>query len=273
MNNRDIHAIGTTGQEVESDSNIRMSLIRIKATIFFETRRTLKKFMILLIIMLAFFILALTSNLLQEAKGSPLPSSSAEYFKGYLGSITLLIYIISSAFAGPIFAADFEKKTGYILFPKISRGELFIGRIISLYLLSAIIITLNYIFITIITYAKYSNLPGGLIPSLIFALLYLLACFSFTSLFSSFMKSVAFSIIISLIFLFIGFSMIEGIVMFTTNIEPLFSLSYLGNIILNIFNMPDPRYMEMKIPLNDGSGTVLKFTQWLTPTPESALLM
>ncbi|MHA1818891.1 MAG: hypothetical protein ACTSVC_00345, partial [Promethearchaeota archaeon] len=38
-------------------------------------------------------------------------------------------------------------------------------------------------------------------------------------------------------------------------------------------NMPDPRYMEMKIPLNDGSGTVLKFTQWLTPTPESALLM
>ena len=61
MNNRDIHAIGTTEQEIESESNIRMSLIRIKATIFFETRRTLKKFMILLIIMLAFFILALTS--------------------------------------------------------------------------------------------------------------------------------------------------------------------------------------------------------------------
>jgi ABC-type transport system involved in multi-copper enzyme maturation permease subunit len=239
----------------------------------FEFKKNLKNFIIMLIVFASVFSLLLLISELQLAQDVALPNNPVEYVDDY---VTLffgfLIIISASLFGGSIIVEDFKKQTGNLLFPKISKTRLLIGRMISKYTLNAICVSFYYVLVSIITFTKYSEIPINLWSSLGWALIYTFVILTFVTFMSSIMRSTSATIIVSILFLLIVFNIVTMILRFTgLTIEPLFLLTYYEGIISGSLAMPDPRYIEITMP-TPGGGDPVTFTQWLTPTPTAALI-
>ena len=239
---------------------------QIGDTFMFELKKNLIPFLIMMIITALMFTLFVLLQTLQEVQDVPLPDEAIQYFISYFQYIFgFLVVLTAAGFAGSIIAEDFQKQTGNLIFPKISKSRLFIGRIMARYLMNAICIVFYYTLVTSITFIKYGEIPlMGILTSLIWALFYTFALFSMVTFVSSIMKSTSASIIVSVFLYLLVFTMIQQIMNYLAGgVEPWFLLSYYENIITNIVNMPDPRYREVTMGFGPGGGVT--FYQWVTP--------
>ena len=235
---------------------------------YFEIIRNLKKTLILMIIGTLIFILVVILQEVQLRKGVELPEDPADFALRFLTLIIDPIVLISAtSYGGSIIVTDFEKLTGNILFPKISRERLFVGRFLANYLMNAFVILSYYILIAFFVFFKYSGVPKILWTSLGWALLYILLILSFTIFFSSFMKSTAGAVVLSLILNMIVFSIIQSILSVFSTVEPLFILPYYATIITGCFHMPEGDRFQT-IPIMEG----FDMTLWTTPSPQGALI-
>ena len=252
---------------------LKRNISQIGNTITFEFKKNLKAFIIILIVFTSVFSLLLLISELQLAQDVALPSDSITYVENYLTQFFgLLIIISASLFGGSIIAEDFQKQTGNLLFPKISKTRLLIGRLILRYTLNAICVSFYYVLISIVTFTKYSEIPITLWASLVWALLYTFAMLTFVTFMSSIMRSTSATIISCILILLIGFQMITMILTFAgLTIEPFYLLTYYEGIITGSLSMPNPRYIEISMP-SPGGGELVTFTQWLTPTEPAALI-
>jgi len=255
----------------KQEIGIKRYLTQITDTINFEFKRTGKTFIIMLIVYFAIFSLNLLIYELQEAAGVELPEETINYIEGYFGFFGLLIIISTATFGGSIIAEDFQKQTGNLLFPKISKSRLLIGRVISRYALNAILIIFYYILVAIITNYKYGELPDTLIDSMGWALFYTFMLFTFVIFMSSINKSKSAAIIVSILLFLIGFNIIEMVLMVTrTGIEPLFIPTYYENIIEASLDMPDPRFE--KVGFGPHGESDVEFKRWITPSTSGAFI-
>ncbi|MFX1258205.1 MAG: ABC transporter permease [Promethearchaeota archaeon] len=247
-------------------------ITQIIDTIKFELTRNWKSFVLMLIVYFAVFLLHLIIYELEEANGVELPEESIDYITEYFDMLGFLIIISTATFGGAIIAEDFKKQTGNLLFPKISKTRLLIGRTISRYSLNATLIIFYYTLVASITNYKYDELPDTYIDSMGWALLYTFMIFTFIIFMSSINRSKASAIIISILFLLIVFNIIRTVLMFTRiEVEPLFLLTYYENIITASLDMPDPRYEEVSFGPRDEEDPV-EFKRWLTPSESGALI-
>jgi len=263
-------------EDVEIDrekAGIKRHISQIGNTIIFEFKKNLKSFIIMLIVFTSVFSLLLFISELQLAQDVTLPNDPVDYVDDYLTQFFgFLIIISASLFGGSIIVEDFKKQTGNLLFPKISKTRLLIGRLTSRFTLNAICVSLYYILISIVTLIKYGEISITLWVSLGWALLYTFAILSFVTFMSSIMKSTSATIIVSTLFLLIVFHLVTMILRFAgLTMEPLFLLTYYEGIISGSLSMPDPRYIEITMP-TPGGGEPVTFTQWLTPTEPVALI-
>lgn len=258
----------------KTKSGAKRSVIQIQKTIEFEFQKNLSKFISMLLTTIGIFLLFLVIELIQSAQGSEVPADPTDYFSGYLMMIDFLILIIAVAFGGGIIAEDFEKDTGNLLFPKIQKDRLLIGRIIARYIYAAMCVIFYYVLIGIATLIIYESLPLIVWESMGWALLYTFAVFSFMILFSSFMKRAASAMIVGMLIILMVFQLLTIILMYTgVTIEPLFMLTYYANIITSWFNMPSERFTE--VGLGMGPGGVRDgptFMSWATPSATGAIL-
>jgi ABC-type transport system involved in multi-copper enzyme maturation permease subunit len=254
-------------------AGLKRHVSQIGNTITFEFKKNLKSFIIMLIVFGSVFSLLLLISELQLAQDVVLPSEPVNYVKDYLTQFFgFLIIISASLFGGSIIVEDFKKQTGNLLFPKISKTRLLIGRLASRYTLNAICVGFYYFLIGIVTYVKYEEIPITLWASLGWALLYTFAILTFVTFMSSIMRSTSATIIVSILFLLIVFHLITMILRFAgLTMEPLFLLTYYEGIISGSLSMPNPRYTEIMMP-TPGGGDPVTFTQWLTPTEPAALI-
>jgi len=254
-------------------AGLKRNISQIGNTITFEFKRNLRNFIIMLIIFVSVFSLLLLISELQLAQDVALPNDPVDYVGNYLTQFFgFLIIISASLFGGSIIVEDFKKQTGNLLFPKISKTRLLIGRLTSRYTLNAICVGFYYILIGIITFAKYGEIPITLWASLGWALLYTFTILTFVTFMSSIMRSTSATIIVSILFLLIVFNIVMMILRFAgLTMEPLFLLTYYEGIISGSLSMPNPRYAEIMMP-TPGGGDPVTFTQWLTPTEPAALI-
>ncbi|MFW9828523.1 MAG: hypothetical protein ACFFEY_13110 [Candidatus Thorarchaeota archaeon] len=247
-------------------------------TIIFEIKKQRKKFYFfsLISILVAFLL----GYILQLIPSYLLPDTQAEFFSNSLQFISFITLFAACLFFSGIICSEFNKKTGFIVFPKINKYKLIIGKYLGNLTLVVIIITIYYFILGILGFFYY----GGPINIRIFysygiAILYVIALSSFVSFFSSFMRSVNLTIISTLIILLIGFNIADQIVtlIFADNFEPLYSLAYLGSLITGIleFPFPDPRYSEFSFSGMGpgGIGGDFTFGQWITPSIEVGITL
>ncbi|MFX1302495.1 MAG: hypothetical protein ACFFBV_02205 [Promethearchaeota archaeon] len=239
-------------------------------TTIFEIKKQRKKFYFFSIV--AILVAVLVGYILQLIPGYLLSSTQAEFFNDGLQFISFLTLFAACLFFSGIICSEFNKKTGFIVFPKINKYKLILGKYLGNLVLVVAIITIFYFVLGLLGFFYY----GGPINIRFFysygiAILYIIALSSFVTFFSSFMRSVNLTIISTLLILLIGFNIADQIVtfVFAENFEPLYSLAYLGKLITGIleYPFPDPRYGEVSFPGGFG-GPMSEFTlgQWITPS-------
>lgn len=241
-------------------------------TYVFELKKQKKKFYIFLIITLAISVL---SNLYPYVAfpEQSISSTRMSFLSGGLGFISLLTLILGCLFFGGLIVSEYSTKTGFIVFPKINKYKLLLGKYLANLTLVAIIMFVYYYFLALVALYYYGPpIPIQFIYSFGIAMLYVLALSGFVALFSSFMKSVNMTIIASFLVLLMGFSIVDQIIVLTNpNIEPLYSLSYVGGLITSIVqeNFPTStsgRYMDFEIQ-------DFTFRTWLTPSIGMGILV
>ncbi|MFX1600484.1 MAG: hypothetical protein ACFFB6_07795 [Promethearchaeota archaeon] len=259
--------------------NRKERLIGIKPifyTIIFEIKKQRKKFYFFSLI--SIIVAVLLGYVLQLIPGYLLSDTQTEFFNNGLQFISFITLFAACLFFSGIICSEFDKKTGFIVFPKINKYKLILGKYFGNLILVVAIITLYYFILGILGIFYY----GGPINIRFFysygiAILYVIALSSFVTFFSSFMRSVNLTIISTLIILLIGFNIADQIVtlIFAESFEPLYSLAYLGNLITGIleYPFPDPRYSEFSFSGIGPGGIGGDFTlgRWITPSIEMGI--
>ncbi|MFX1313590.1 MAG: hypothetical protein ACFFHD_13430 [Promethearchaeota archaeon] len=244
--------------------NYRFSIKPILDTLIFELKKQWKKFVFFLVISVVIvFLQSFLLNILLPR--NLLPDTQAEFFSSGLSFLFLIILFSGCFFFSGIICEEFKTKTGYIIFPKINKYKLIAGKYLGNLTFVIVIIGVYYFVLGLLGFYYY----GGPINTRIFssfgiALLYLLALSSFVTFFSSFLRSPTITIVISILLLLLGFNIADSIVIaFTPGFEPIYSLTYMGNLITSILlnPFPDPRYIDI---------TIMEFTRrtWITPSVE-----
>ena len=137
----------------------KRSYLQIEKTIKFEFLRNGAKFISMLIMSFLIFALFLIIEIIDESNGAIVTEDPAVYFEGYLFMVSFIILIIASTFGGSIIAEDFEKQTGNLLFPKITKDRLLFGRLVARYIYAALAVTFYYVLVAITTFIKYDGIP------------------------------------------------------------------------------------------------------------------
>lgn len=241
-------------------------------TIVFELKKQKKKFYFFTAI--AIIIGVLLGYVLPLIPSYLLSDTQIEFFNTGLQFISFLTLFAACLFFSGIICSEFNKKTGFIVFPKINKYKLILGKYFGNLILVVAIVTIYYFLLGLLGVFYY----GGPInirfyQSYGIAILYVIALSSFVTFFSSFMKSVNLTIISTLVLLLIGFNISDQLItfIFAGDVEPLYSLAYLGSLITGVLNypFPDPRYVE--ISFSGGGGGFgppagdFHFGQWITP--------
>ncbi len=243
------------------NQELLIGLKPIYNTITFEIKKQRKKFyaFLALIIIISVAIVVIT--------GFIRPDTLVGLFFIALAFIIFLLDIAACLFFSAIICSEFDKKTGFIIFPKINKYKLILGKYIGNLILVIILITSYYIIIGITGLFYYGGETSiRVFSSYLIALLYLSTLSSFVTFFSSFLKSVNGTIVITFVLLLFGFMIIDQLVglIFAEKFEPLYSLAFLGNLIVNILVFPDLRYIKVPFDMADPTGPSM--VQWITPS-------
>ncbi|MHA1508974.1 MAG: ABC transporter permease [Promethearchaeota archaeon] len=239
-------------------------------TIIFEMKKQRKKLYFFTLISL--LIAVLLGYILQLFPDYLLSDTQAEYFSSGLGFISFITLFAACLFFSGIICSEFNKRTGFIVFPKINKYKLIIGKYLGNLILVVFIVTVYYIVLGLLGFYYYGGpINIRIFYSYGFAILYVIALSSFVTLFSSFMKNVNVTIIITLIILLMGFNIADQIVtlIFADSFEPLYSLAYLGKLVTSVLlnPFPDPRYIEFSFGGGPGGfGGHFTVGNWITPS-------
>jgi len=217
------------------------------------------------------FALSVISQEVNVSKGIVLPSDSRVFVMSQFSDsyFTLVLYLIAVTLGSASIVPDFEKQTGHMLFPKVSRAKLLVGRFCALYLFFAAIISEYYGLVSLYTRFHYADVPWEIWESFGMALLVAFAVLSFVFFISSWMKSVAGTAILGILLFIIGFTIMVELVTLLTTTEPIWILTYYTNIIANIINMPTTRYSTRTVSAGALNITV---TTWITPDVPTAII-
>ncbi len=241
-------------------------------TITFEIKKQRKKFYVFLIIVS--LVIVLTAVTYGLTPSSLQLNTQTDFFIENLFFVSqFLTSLVAILFFSGIICSEFDKKTGHIVFPKINKYKLIVGKYLGNLVLVVSIITIYYFMLGILgLYYFEESISIRFFYSYGIALLYISVLSSFVTFFSSFMKSVTLTIVITLVLLLFVFTLVQMLLTFALNgiIEPLYSLPYLGSLITNILEnpFPDPRYGEFSSggmgPGGSGGGNTIRF--WMTPS-------
>jgi len=263
---------------MQREETIKDGILPIYDTIVFEIKMQRKKFYFFFLITI--LIVALIGYFLVLIPGYLLSDTYVDFFSGGLAFIEFLTLFAACLFFSGIICSEFDKRTGFIVFPKINKYKLILGKYIGNLILVISIVAIYYFLLGLFGLWYYGPVINvRILYSFGFAVLYVIMLSSFVTLFSSFMKNINVTIITTLIILLIGFGIADQIVtlVFKDAFEPLYSLAYLGNLITSILQnpFPDPRYVEFSFGGMGpgGMGGDFSFGSWISPSIEMGITL
>ena len=134
----------------------------------------------------------------------------AEIFAIFVTSIGSLAILGAVFFAGDAIASEFERKTGYILFPNpVKRITLVVGKYVACFIATATIIIIAYLISAGALLWFYGQVPGGILGSLAIALMLACCVISIAFTFSSVLKGGMGATIATLLTFMVIFSVIS----------------------------------------------------------------
>lgn len=246
---------------MDSLYNVYYNIKPITHTFVFEIRLQMKKFVIFS--GMTFVLLFLTSYI-AYIFNQILPYSQAYFYERGTTYFLIIIVLAVSFFFGGSICSEFKNKTGLAILPLINRYKLIIGKYFANLVFVIGITTVHYLTMALFAYNFYGGpLLNTLLYSFGFAVLYALALGSIATFLSSFLPSKTPVIIIMVGYILIWDLIISSLILGVSGeIEPLYSLSYIFEIIMYILY---PDFSTMDRRTIDG--------RWLFPSIKGALIL
>jgi len=147
-------------------------------------------------------------------------------------SMSSMIAILGAVFfAGDAIVSEFERKTGYILFPNpVKRTTLVVGKYIACVVATAIIIIIAYLISAGALLGFYQQVPGGILGSMAIALMLACSVISMAFVFSSVFKGGMGATIATLLTYLVIFSIISS-ALSAAGYDPWFLPNRAGNAV------------------------------------------
>ena len=164
---------------------------------------------------------------------SYIPSNQANYLHNCSMFYLFMVLLSIGIFFSGIICSEYRRKTGLTSFPLINKSQLIIGKYIANYILVCGIAAIYFSFMGIFSYYFYAGpILYTIFISFGFLALYILALASFTAFLSSFMPTTLPVFAIMTGFLLFGGLIIDPVLRsVSADLEPLYSLSYLYEIV------------------------------------------
>ncbi len=250
-------------------ANLIANLKVVSHSISFEVKLQKKKFIIFSIITIFFYSLTtIVPYVFISSFDLPFNSQFDLYQFSIFFFMTILFLTTGFFFSG-IVCTEYKKKTGLTLLPLIHKHNLIIGKYIANFLLVLGIAAIQYFLMALLAFYFFAEpIPPSLFLSFAYLALYILALASITTFLSSFMPSAGPVIIIIVALNFFGFSIFDVFVS-PTGMEPLYSLTYLGNIIGEIIY---PEF-SMMVRYHEYTQNNITHRIWRFPSAEGALIV
>jgi ABC-type transport system involved in multi-copper enzyme maturation permease subunit len=194
----------------------------------------------------------------------------AEYLANYLSNTGLFIILAAAFFGGDALSVDFSTGAGYyMLVLPIRRPVLLAGRYVAAALVTLAIVGVYFLFGTLgeVYFFQNQSIPWGLsLEAFGVAALVALAAVSVAFCVSSFVRSPAAGVLVTILALFVGFTTLQTL-MELAGIEPWFSLPYAGGAIAAVL---DTDFIHQQaVPL----GAQQYYTVWVATVTEGLSIM
>lgn len=169
-----------------------------------------------------------------------LVSDPLAFYGSFWGTGAVYTIVLAAViFGGDAIAGEFQNKTGYFLMGlPIRRATVYIGKFIAAFAASVSVL-LVYLVIMLGNGAYYFGsgfLPWQLVPSVILAVVYLLAVLGTAFLFSSLFKTSAYGFVLTAILFLFGFTLLQDLVQGLVKVEPWMVISYASGAIGLVFS-------------------------------------
>ena len=240
--------------------NASYSIKPVIHTFILELRLQFKKFLLFLSLTFVFLFLMSFINFFFNQ----LPHSLLLYYEILTDYLFMIIIFAVSVLFGGIICSEYKSKTGLVVLPLINKNKLILGKYLANAILVSGIICVFYLSLTLFAYYFYG---GPILNTILFsfglAILYTLALASIAVFLSSFLPSIIPVIIIMVGYILTWDSYLSQFFAVSTGeLEPLYSFSYLFEIVKQIFY---PNFSTMA-RYNEYQG-------WLFPSIEGALIL
>jgi ABC-2 type transport system permease protein len=196
---------------------------------------------------------------LPPALGNHYPTDPAKFGQQFTSTVTLLIVIAATLFAGDAIVSEFQQRTGFLLFPNpVKRTTLFFGKWLAAIIVTFIVVGLYYLLAFLFGIAITGGGTELLFYSLLLALLYSAATISVGFFISALMKGGTGALILVFALLFLIMPMVVGI-MSITPVKPTFILTFEGETCNYIMQTPYPVDNVTTVETPQGNFTIYSY--------------
>ena len=195
------------------------------------------------------------------------------FFRYEINYFRFLIIFVSCFFFSDIVCSEFSLKTGYIMFPKINKFTLIAGKYIANLSVIILLVIMHYLTLNISIMVIYNTVILESYISLGIAILYTITLSAIILLLSTIIPKVNLTTVTVILIFLIGFPIIEQVTtIISQEIEPIFSLTYIGNLIEYIIPGALPGGIRWGWVYYAGE-TLPPVKRWFTPTIEMGILI
>ena len=218
------------GADIKEDISHTLINVRYELRKHFRRKRIVLALALALVIPVLFYIIPKVRNV-------AFASTSVAFMSSSLGFINLLIIISAAMFAGDAISGEFETRTALLsLSTPQRRSSIFIGKYIASVLAVFAIIAFYFAIVSVEVLGIYGlgGIPDVTGTSFLLCLLYATAAVSMTFLFSSVLKGVMSSTLLSF-FTFLMILPIVSALLQVASVTPWFIVTYSGSLLTDVF--------------------------------------
>jgi len=202
--------------------------------------------------------------------GLDFASDAVLFIQDYTTWIKLIVLIGAVAFASGALSSEFEKRTGLLMFPQpVKRTTYLVGKYLSSIIIIALAMGIYYIVVSVLSLAIVGSVPGTVLLSYSFAVLYGMGVCAVAILFSSILKTNTAAIVATVLTFLMVMTLITQLLSMS-NIDPFFIMTNAGEAISYSLESPYPSSFTSTAYMPGGSAMT---STTFIPTEGAAVLV
>lgn len=248
------------GSELSRSNEIKIAL-KYQFYSYLRTKRFIALALLVAVISVAILILEIH---LGSAAITSQYKNSMTYLFSFMQNLSFTIVLVAAFLGGSAISTDFASNYSYfILVQPVRRSSLLIGRYISAFIASLLIILVYYLFAAVGSLYFFSSIPLAFASSIGLAAVFIASVLAFAFFMSSLFNNPQTSTMAVVILLVIVLPVLSSILPALANLEPWFLINYGGQVVYNVFSTNFVHFSSITVPVKGGSYKISQYQPYL----------